>query len=338
MTQIRRRMIGGMGCLLFLAGLGTAQAATSIWINGTSGFWTNGPNWAGGTAPGGADTANFTSRLANASFAIQTNTICVDGQYVANTLQVDWAGLTYSNSGTAVYLAGSVANASLSLTNLYVAWGDSIVGGGGGSTMLNDILVFSNMSLSVGSPTVRGTLQIAQKVASTANYAINGTVAAAGTNATFTAYLTQLLIGFGGTSAGQGSGKLDLSQAQSATLDVTGTVEIASSSIAGPNYQTGSLLLNNGTAKAGNLYVAYTTAAETQTGSTPNKTGTLTLSNTTFRVATNGIVYLGGRGQNGNATYQINRAVVNITANGVAGGGWPTDFRKKQRNGWFWAC
>ncbi len=307
--------IGVVIGLLVLTGIGTAPAATVTWTNGTSGLWTNGANWIGGTSPGVGDTVNWTSKLSNVSLTIQTNIIGVDGQYSANTFQMDWNGLTFKDSGTLVCLTGAVATASLSLTNLYVAYGD---GSSGGYGALNDTLSFSNMNLFVGYLTARGVIQLGQKVGS-GNFGINGVVTATGTNATFTAYLSQLLLGFGGAN-GQGNGVLDLSQARAATLDVSGNVEIAGSSSGGANFQSGSLLLNNGDANVGNLYVAYTTASETQTGTTPAKNGAITLTNTIFRVATNGIVYLGGRGKNSNLGYQRNIAAVNITVAGLAGG------------------
>ena len=216
-----KRILIGMALVGVLAMAPQAQAATRTWNNGASGFWTNGGNW-GGTAPGSGDTANFTSKFVNASLAFQTNILCVDGQYAATTLQMDWAGSTYQDSGTATYLTGSVANASLSVTNLYVAYGD-----GNGSTdytAVNDTLTFSNMNLSVGSSTVRGIIQVGQKTGAN-NNGVTGTIKAADTNATFTAYLSQLLVGFGGAS-GSGNGTLNLLQAKSVTLDVSGNLLI----------------------------------------------------------------------------------------------------------------
>lgn len=274
------------------------------WNDHTNGIWSNPVLW-GGTTPGSNDTVRWVSR----NGATNANEIAVDGQRAIHALLMDWVGDGGANQTgvTEVSLRGTVPNARLAMTSLWLGWGTVA------DVSIQDRLTFSNMDLTVGSTESPGTLAMGNVKSRNSSVAL-----VAGANSSFFAHLRTLQLG---TIEDNGwnivLGTLDLNAATSVTLNVDGNVELASW-LGDPKIGNAQRIVNvairNGRVTAGNLYMAYSTSsAEVEDGDCPRKSATLVLhSNTVFQVAASGRTVLGGRG--GKRDYQSNQALIQIAA------------------------
>lgn len=290
-----------------------AQGVECIWDNSvTGGSWTDNGNWTP-YAPGATDRGAWEADNGTTLNIV----VSVTGANTAERIDMDWTGATYTAAKLNVGLAGSGGSATMTITNLALASANG--NASNGSNQLYDTLTFSNMTLAVGSPALRGVVDAGRKQGSN-NANVRGDVLA-GANSVFNAYLTSIRLGCNDGTSGSGTGNLNLLAADSVAIDVSGSVELGSSTTGGTYYRAGDLRFANGTATVGgSLYLGYTTASENDSSSSsdPYKNGYLTLSNATCQVAAGGRVDMGGR--RGNKNWQYNKACVTVTVNGAAAG------------------